>query len=546
MRKKNEEGKRASCLDGMARHLRRCLSLPLLLVVFMAQLVQASSASYGNYVDDSLLLHLNDRAYAFKDYPNDSAYEAAFARYQHRLRELKVSRERYYASYLFLVSYYIENNHFYKASSTALHVMSEISKLRLEGCNSVGYALMGRVYSSRGDIQEGIRMMDKAVESDPRTDPTLTSYLLLEASRISAPSQPRKSLTYAVKALNYSQTHTRRLYNFVAAAVSAFYCDDRRLYERMQDSVDTYHRLYPQERQLWHGTYEPLMAVCRAYFEEGPRQAIGVMETLPSRVYDINIAIRLYREANDSVKLDKALRQQSELRDSLHGIAYNDYLAGINRDHDLFMRQQAADSRHLVVVLTTVIITMLVILLAAVWFFVHVRRQPPVPSVSSESVTAYKRRSGRAYGGSRLKALPSATGEGERMPKATEVDELLYRRIIQFITANKLYLHSDLQRDDILNELHISKNKFSEVFRKYGHTTFLRYVNQLRMEYALTLLRDYPGYTIEAVALESGINPKNFYSAFSQKYGLTPTEYKRRVQKEREAEERSDGAEAES
>lgn len=50
----------------------------------------------------------------------------------------------------------------------------------------------------------------------------------------------------------------------------------------------------------------------------------------------------------------------------------------------------------------------------------------------------------------------------------------------------------------------------------------------MRLEHSLELIRSNQEYTIEGIALDSGFsNRQTFHRLFVEKYGMTPTEYKR-------------------
>lgn len=53
------------------------------------------------------------------------------------------------------------------------------------------------------------------------------------------------------------------------------------------------------------------------------------------------------------------------------------------------------------------------------------------------------------------------------------------------------------------------------------------YLNNLRLEHAISLLKENPDHTIQAIATDSGFNNMStFYALFKQKLGMTPSQYK--------------------
>lgn len=110
-------------------------------------------------------------------------------------------------------------------------------------------------------------------------------------------------------------------------------------------------------------------------------------------------------------------------------------------------------------------------------------------------------------------------------------DRFLFERIEQRIIGDKLFLNPDFSREELVKALHIPKNKFAQLFRQYTGINFPKYVNNLRLDYAAKMLREYPDYTIDAVARSSGMSTvQTFHRLFLEKFGVTPTEYRSGLQ----------------
>jgi AraC-like DNA-binding protein len=73
----------------------------------------------------------------------------------------------------------------------------------------------------------------------------------------------------------------------------------------------------------------------------------------------------------------------------------------------------------------------------------------------------------------------------------------------------------------------IPKNKFASLFVKFTGVSFIHYVNHLRLEHAAKMLLEHPEYTIETIAIDSGIpKTQTFYRLFFKEYGVTPSVYR--------------------
>lgn len=81
----------------------------------------------------------------------------------------------------------------------------------------------------------------------------------------------------------------------------------------------------------------------------------------------------------------------------------------------------------------------------------------------------------------------------------------------------------------LAEELHISRFYISKIFSGTLHTSLRTYVNNLRIEYAITLLEqtDYP---INRIAYESGFeSERTFYRVFGSHMGVTSLQYRKRI-----------------
>ena len=57
---------------------------------------------------------------------------------------------------------------------------------------------------------------------------------------------------------------------------------------------------------------------------------------------------------------------------------------------------------------------------------------------------------------------------------------------------------------------------------------FNGYINELRINYAIELMKKHPNYTIRAIADEAGFNSTPIlYNLFKKKTGMTPYEFKK-------------------
>ena len=100
------------------------------------------------------------------------------------------------------------------------------------------------------------------------------------------------------------------------------------------------------------------------------------------------------------------------------------------------------------------------------------------------------------------------------------------------IRSERLYSNLTLQRQDICNRFGIRRHTLNNLLSTYANgQTFPQYVNSLRMEEAVILLRDHPEMTLADIAATVGFTPANLREKFKRQYGMTPAEYQKQREK---------------
>ena len=131
--------------------------------------------------------------------------------------------------------------------------------------------------------------------------------------------------------------------------------------------------------------------------------------------------------------------------------------------------------------------------------------------------------------------IPESQSETSR-PNETEycqtnaeetADKEIFEQMEHLIKEQKLYKNPELSRQDMLNLLSISKNRFAQMMQANTQMSFPQYITNLRLHYSLSLLNKYDNYTIQAIADEAGFaSLRTFRRAFKAKYGINPSEYR--------------------
>ena len=109
-------------------------------------------------------------------------------------------------------------------------------------------------------------------------------------------------------------------------------------------------------------------------------------------------------------------------------------------------------------------------------------------------------------------------------------DPELFRTIDRIIREQRLYANASLQRQDILNRFSISRRTLSDLLAAHaGGQSLTAYINAMRLQDAVHLLRDEPGMSLSDIAENVGFTPATFRDQFKRQFGMTPTEYRQNL-----------------
>ena len=229
--------------------------------------------------------------------------------------------------------------------------------------------------------------------------------------------------------------------------------------------------------------------------------------------------LNMYKEATRSAY------ENMVMADSLRAREKKDYVRAVKKvfaDRDiqlqLIKHEQKAETSQIVILLATILVVALGLLLAISIRYNNILRRKDRANLSAmeELRKLYNERT-------RQHTDTIAVDESEEDDEDRKMFVVIYNEII----TRKLYLKPGFSRDDAISIVPMNMKQFSALFQKYS-TGFVSFVNNLRLEHSLELIRSNQEYTIEGIALDSGFsNRQTFHRLFVEKYGMTPTEYKR-------------------
>lgn len=231
--------------------------------------------------------------------------------------------------------------------------------------------------------------------------------------------------------------------------------------------------------------------------------------------YNLNMYEEATRSANENMVMADSLRAREK----------KDYVRAVKKvfaDRDiqlqLIKHEQKAETSQIVILLATILVVALGLLLAISIRYNNILRRKDRANLAAmeELRKLYNERT-------RQHTDTIAVDENEEDDEDRKMFVVIYNEII----TRKLYLQPGFSRDDAISIVPMSMKQFSALFQKYS-TGFVSFVNNLRLEHSLELIRSNQEYTIEGIALDSGFsNRQTFHRLFVEKYGMTPTEYKR-------------------
>ena len=106
----------------------------------------------------------------------------------------------------------------------------------------------------------------------------------------------------------------------------------------------------------------------------------------------------------------------------------------------------------------------------------------------------------------------------------------LFERVDLAIRTQRLYANVGLQRQDVCDRFDISRHALNDLLAEHADgLSFPQYINNIRLEEVLRLLRDEPTKTVSAIATEVGFTPANLREQFKRKYGMTPLEFRQNL-----------------
>lgn len=121
--------------------------------------------------------------------------------------------------------------------------------------------------------------------------------------------------------------------------------------------------------------------------------------------------------------------------------------------------------------------------------------------------------------------------EADSTPENQE-DYILFAEMQSKIISGALFKSPDLNRDSIAETTGLSRAKVSQLIGLFTNLTPSEYINKLRVEYSVKMIKEHPEWTIDAIAESCGyVRWATYYSHFNKFFGISPAQYRKEKSK---------------
>jgi AraC-like DNA-binding protein len=111
-------------------------------------------------------------------------------------------------------------------------------------------------------------------------------------------------------------------------------------------------------------------------------------------------------------------------------------------------------------------------------------------------------------------------------------DYILFAEMQSKIISGALFKSPDLNRDSIAETTGLSRAKVSQLIGQFTNLTPSEYINKLRVEYSIKMIKEHPEWTIDAIAESCGyVRRATYYSHFKKFFGISPAQYRKEKSK---------------
>ena len=124
--------------------------------------------------------------------------------------------------------------------------------------------------------------------------------------------------------------------------------------------------------------------------------------------------------------------------------------------------------------------------------------------------------------------MPNQSGNDGKQSESGDYSDLsLFIQFEQEVKEQQLFLNYQLGREYYTKLMGVDKNHFAQVLKKNGYGNLNNFLNNMRLEHAVSLLREGSSLSINDIAAQSALpSSSTFFRLFKEKYGMSPKKFK--------------------
>lgn len=277
-----------------------------------------------------------------------------------------------------------------------------------------------------------------------------------------------------------------------------------RQYREALQRLDKYSTIFRQADTISYNYIVTLDQYAQAYRGLGnPEQANRYLQRI------INVNDSIYHREKTSQAHEFAILYQTQEKDML----IRETQAELKRQYILF----AAAS---------LVALLLVILLWEKHLNLRrTRERNRIAARQIDELLAQKEELRKAYAGIEKEETEEETSVPQEVKN--EENRLRFMQMEASLLSGQLFLNPNITREDLMRIAGLSKNRLSILLQEQANDNLSGYLNRLRVEYSVALLKEKDKYTIDAIATMSGFNSRSaYYTAFNKVFHLSPAQYR--------------------
>ena len=229
----------------------------------------------------------------------------------------------------------------------------------------------------------------------------------------------------------------------------------------------------------------------------------------------------IYNQMGDSQHAVECFASTTRIADAISAHT----LATISDEVMKVIDNERANSRHgqLIIVMGAAALLLFIVMLLMLNYSLMVRRKNQTIMATVRQLMHYRD----------MVVGDQTTDETveNRSTDAPDEVERHFKEIDRRIIRERLFVKPDFGRDDLMGLMGVDKNMLATIINKYTDTNVPGYINTKRMEYAVTLIKSHPEYTMAAIGEACGIpSATTFIRNFKNVYGMTPSDFRRQLE----------------